>query len=774
MQHSQPLGDLIAIMAAVVLLAAVTNGIQHYLLQRTGTSVVLSARQRLIRHLLRLPVADFDKRRTGDLVSRIGTDTTLLYAVLTQGLVDAAGGVVTFIGALIGMLFFDPVLLGLTVLIILFAILVVGGLARRIRGASRRQQDAVGRLTAEVERSIGAVRTIRASGATERETEAVVGVAKDAWSAGLGVASASAPVVPVASLTLNLAFLVVIGVGGYQVAAGTTTIASLSAFLFFLFLLVMPLGTGFGAASSVASALGALGRITEVLDLPSETATDPADATLTGPANATAAPDAPAIAFEGVSFAYTGEDGTRIDVLHDVTFSVPRGTRTALVGPSGAGKSTMLALLERFYDVDAGAVRLGGVDIRRLPREVLRSQFGYVEQDAPALAGTIRENLVLAAPLATEADCLAALDAVNLRAAVLRHPRGPRRACRRGGRAALRRRAAAAGDRAGAARERPGAAARRVDLEPRRPQRAAAAGVAADRLGGPHGDRDRAPAVDRRGRRPDRGGRQRPHRGTGPARGAGRLLAPLPRARGEPAPGLKRRTHQASNRAVPEFSRDTPRIGGPRRRVAQLLRNGVMSAGGGPSWRPLLPRVTVLVEDGRRCIQPRCSRSRSCILPAMAPRRPAPDPRHLDAVMRRNGGLAPLRVLLESGFHRHEVAYLLKRGLLVRPRIGWYAAPSAPPEAFRAVRVGGLLGCVSAAVLLGIVTPDRQEAGCTSASLSTPRASDAAMIRSRARSRATRRTSAGIGNGGSVHRSDSSWTLPTPSCRWRPACPPPG
>ena len=423
-QRDQPLGGLIAIIAVVVAFAAITNGIQHYLLQRTGTSVVLSARQRLIRHLLRLPVADFDRRRTGDLVSRIGTDTTLLYAVLTQGLVDAAGGVITFLGALIGMLVFDPLLLGITVLIILFAILVVGGLARRIRTASRQQQDAVGRLTAEVERSIGAVRTIRASGATERETEAVVGVAKDAWSAGLRVATASAPVVPVASLTLNLAFLVVIGVGGYQVAAGATTIANLSAFLFFLFLLVMPLGQAFGAASSVASALGALGRITEVLDLPSETASDPADATLTGPANAGGAPAAPAIEFDHVSFSYRGEDGSTIDVLHDVSFAVPRGTRTALVGPSGAGKSTMLSLLERFYDVDAGTVRLGGVDIRRLPREVLRSQFGYVEQDAPALAGTIRENLVLAAPLATEDDCLAALDAVNLRAAVLKHPQG--------------------------------------------------------------------------------------------------------------------------------------------------------------------------------------------------------------------------------------------------------------------------------------------------------------------------------------------------------------
>ncbi|HEY8319637.1 MAG TPA: DUF559 domain-containing protein [Amnibacterium sp.] len=95
----------------------------------------------------------------------------------------------------------------------------------------------------------------------------------------------------------------------------------------------------------------------------------------------------------------------------------------------------------------------------------------------------------------------------------------------------------------------------------------------------------------------------------------------------------------------------------------------------------------------------------------MAPRRPAPDPRHLDAVLRRHGGLVPLRVLLESGFHRHEVAYLLDRGLLLRPRIGWYAARSMPPDAFRAVRVGGLLGCVNAAAHLGIVTPDRQEVG---------------------------------------------------------------
>ncbi|GAA4754332.1 ABC transporter ATP-binding protein [Amnibacterium soli] len=418
-QRSQPLGGVVGLIAALVAVGAVVSGVQHYLLQRTGTSVVLTARTRLIRHLLRLPVADFDRRRTGDLVARVGTDTTLLYAVLTQGLVDAVGGVFTFVGAIIGMAILDPVLLGLTVLIVLFAIVVVGGLARRIRVASRKQQDAVGALTADVERSISAVRTIRASGATDRETESVLQGARRAWGAGLEVAKASAPVVPVASLTLNLAFLVVIGVGGFRVASGAIGIGSLVAFLLFLFLMVMPLGNAFGAAASVASALGALGRISEVLALPSETAEDPADLAIES-----GRPDAPAVEFDAVSFGYRGQDGARVDVLHDVTFAVPRGTRTALVGPSGAGKSTMLSLLERFYDVDGGAVRLGGIDLRRLPREVLRAQFGYVEQDAPALAGTIRDNLVLAAPLATDEDCLRVLDAVNLRATVLKHADG--------------------------------------------------------------------------------------------------------------------------------------------------------------------------------------------------------------------------------------------------------------------------------------------------------------------------------------------------------------
>ena len=111
-------------------------------------------------------------------------------------------------------------------------------------------------------------------------------------------------------------------------------------------------------------------------------------------------------------------------MLRGVSFSVPRGKRTALVGPSGAGKSTILALIERFYDPAEGVIRLGGLDIRGLERTALRSQLGYVEQDAPVLAGTLRDNLRLSSPEATDDECIAVLHAVNLTEVLERDPAG--------------------------------------------------------------------------------------------------------------------------------------------------------------------------------------------------------------------------------------------------------------------------------------------------------------------------------------------------------------
>jgi len=431
------LGVIVWALIGLVVLTALVNGFQHYLLQRMGTSVVLSARYQLVRRMLRLPIREFDTRRTGDLVSRVGADTTLLYAVITQGLVDAVGGVLLFVGALIAMLIIDPVLLGLTVLVIGVSVTGVVALSGRIRVASRKQQEKVGDLAASVERAISAIRTIRAANATEREISAIEDDAKGAWNMGIQVAKISALVVPVAGIALQVSFLVVLGVGGYRVASDSITVANLVAFILFLFLLIQPLASAFGAINSVNQALGALGRIQEIIGLPSEKEDDER---LAADAAAPVA-SADAISFENVEFTYPKEavalrvasddsvadvveEPTDLTVLRGVSFSAPRGQRTALVGPSGAGKSTVLALIERFYDPNAGVVRLGGVDVRALDREDLRSQIGYVEQDAPVLAGTIRQNLLLGSPTATDEQCIAVLHSVNLGEVLDRNPQG--------------------------------------------------------------------------------------------------------------------------------------------------------------------------------------------------------------------------------------------------------------------------------------------------------------------------------------------------------------
>jgi len=405
-ERERPLEWLPAVLLVIVVVGALLDGFQHFLLQVLGEHVVLRTRRTLVERMLRLPIAEFDARRIGDLVSRVGSDTTLLRAVLTQGLVESIGGLLTLVGAVIAMLVIDPLLLGLTVLVLAVAIAAMLAVMPLLTRASGKAQEQVGHLTSALERAISAVRTVRAAGATDREAAAIGDRASGAFDAGVRVARISALVVPIFGVAMQLAFLVVLGVGGLRVATGEIGIAQLVGFLLFLFLMIMPLGQLAGAISAVSVALGALGRIQEIVRLPSETDAD-ASAPLVPRA------DAPMVAFEDVTFAYPAADEPRV-VLEGVSFSVPAGTRTALVGPSGAGKSTTFALIERFYDATAGSVRVGGADVRDVDRDSLRARIGYVEQDAPVLAGSLRDNLRLGAPDATDAQLLDALEAVNL------------------------------------------------------------------------------------------------------------------------------------------------------------------------------------------------------------------------------------------------------------------------------------------------------------------------------------------------------------------------
>jgi ABC-type multidrug transport system fused ATPase/permease subunit len=242
-----------------------------------------------------------------------------------------------------------------------------------------------------------------------------------AYDAGVQVARVSAVVEPLAGLAVQASFLAVLGIGGARVASGAIDVADLVAFVLYLFLFVQPVAQSLQAYSAIQTGLGSLTRIDEVLALPIETDDEDGIAERSAgrvPAQRDSA--VPLLSFRGVDFDYPG--GT--SVLRGVDLEVHRGQRVALVGPSGAGKSTVLALAERFYDPTAGSIALDGVDVRDLPRSLVRQRLGYVEQDAPVLAGSLRDNLLLGAPDADDEALHQVLASVNLTTLVERAPSG--------------------------------------------------------------------------------------------------------------------------------------------------------------------------------------------------------------------------------------------------------------------------------------------------------------------------------------------------------------
>ena len=405
-------------LSTLFVVGAMLSGLTRYLLGKAGEGVVLSLRNSLVARLLRMRVEDHEKQRPGDLISRISTDTTLLRIALVSSLTNAVSGVLMILGAIALMAYVDFVLLAVALICVAGATGVVLAVSGRIRLASEEAQRSVGSLSATLGRSLGAIRTVKLSRAETREQEAISEEAHDAYDAGVRVARLDAVVEPAITVTMQAAFVLVLGVGGWRLASEAISLGELVSFLLYLFYLVGPLSGLFASVASLQRGLGAMSRLREVLDssvepyepgIPSNHSTGGRDLS-----------ELPGLTFASVNFAYEQDN----PILHEVSISVPRRSLTALVGPSGAGKSTLFTLAERLREPQGGIIMLDGVDLKELSLEEVRRRIGLVEQDAPVFWGTLRENLLYSAPEATEEELEEALDLANLRLLVDKLPRG--------------------------------------------------------------------------------------------------------------------------------------------------------------------------------------------------------------------------------------------------------------------------------------------------------------------------------------------------------------
>lgn len=427
----EPVTSLIIVLTAVLIISSVADAFQIFVLTRTAEHAVLNTRRSLIARLLRLPISVYDTQRTGDLVTCLGSDTTLVRTAFTGGIVDMVGGIFTMVGAIVLMALIDPPLLLTVLAVLVTATIIVVAASSKIQKYTKQLQQSVGALGAGMDRALGAIRTIRSANAADRVDEELQVQAEQAFGRGRKIAIIEGALYPISGLALQLSFLIVLGFGGARVSAGVLSVGDLVAFVLYLFMLAMPLGLIFSAVNTIRSAMGAIDRIQEVMNIAPED-------DLGRPART-----AQSITFRDVDFSYpdnltgilfSNPDATTdpspaphselqsteaavqpAPVLTGVSLEIPAGKTTALVGPSGAGKSTILSLIQRFYDPSRGTILLGDQDIADLSRSSVREQIGFVEQEAAILAGTVWQNLRLANPQVTDAQAWSALERVGLK-----------------------------------------------------------------------------------------------------------------------------------------------------------------------------------------------------------------------------------------------------------------------------------------------------------------------------------------------------------------------
>ncbi|HET8914040.1 MAG TPA: ABC transporter transmembrane domain-containing protein [Ktedonobacteraceae bacterium] len=388
-------------------LSAMLAYVQLYLASFVAQHLSERLRRNLFEHLQRLSLDWHGKQKKGDLVQRVTGNIADIEKLVTDGLVDLLAGVLTLVGVAAVMVFVSPqyTLLSLAIAPALFMIVV--GYTRSIKKAAKKASKAAGQVADVATEDINALTVIRAFTLEEREDlrfKRYVGLNR---AAGLRAGGLQAQFTPVVAILIAAGTTIIIGVGGYvaaghafslgvfTIAAGSVDIGTLVLFLTYLKMLYQPMRDLSKLTNLASSAGSGAERIQEVLDQAPEVTEN--QAPYYGPTKLRGA-----IEFENVVFGYTPEH----PILKGINLQIPAGRKVALVGLSGGGKTTLVKLIPRFYEIQKGSVRIDGADNRMYPLNILRQNVSMVLQDSVLFEGTIRENIEIGRPGATDAEII--------------------------------------------------------------------------------------------------------------------------------------------------------------------------------------------------------------------------------------------------------------------------------------------------------------------------------------------------------------------------------
>lgn len=398
---SNPQVHLLLLILACGALAGAVSG---FLLSKAGLIISGNLKSRLAGTLFRQKVEYFDARQSGEHVSRVTTDAGTISKLLTKDFHGLVVGALLLSGSAVVLSLLDFRLAIVIFAIVVSAFAAMAPVLMKMAGITRSINDGNAKLSATLARTFGEIRLVKAYSAETAEQERSDSHIWELYRSNLRAAKVQAALAPITSVALTFGMLAIFTYGGARVALGTLTIGTLTAFILYIFNIVAPLIQLSMFFAGLSAAKGASQRIQEIFSKPVEKDLSPAAAPL--PLRSSDR----GLSFSNVELRYAGAEMPSLRI-GDLT--IPEGRSTAIIGPSGSGKSSIVSLLERFYEPTSGSIHWRGADIRDIPLRAWRSSLGYVAQNSPLMAGTIRENIAYGERDPQEARILAAAEAAN-------------------------------------------------------------------------------------------------------------------------------------------------------------------------------------------------------------------------------------------------------------------------------------------------------------------------------------------------------------------------